>query len=556
MKIDMHVHTIYSDGEKSPKEILEMCHKQNIKIISITDHNNIEGVKIAIQTNPYKDMVVIPGIEFSASSSMVAGQVHILGYNMNLNDTELNSITKLIMQSNKDRIKYAIQVLNEDFGITFDHEDVEEILSSSIGNIGRPELAKLLVKNGYVNDVSQAFSTYLVAIKDKIDKKRIKLSEKECIKYIKDAGGEAFLAHPFTIEYSSNEELKNYIRCLKGLGISGIEVYHSLINPKLSEMLNQFAEEFNLLTSAGSDYHGPFVKPKVNLGKGNNGYELNSKDVTCIEKFKINIPENSKSVQIYANVTKPKAVLWKKRIEDMLRKKEYTLTEKDSDYVIGIGGDGTLIKWLNSVSYDTKASYIGINCGTLGFLQDFDVEDVEKNFDNIVKSKSENMNLLEINIVQNNTMFDFYAINEFKLCGLDFKALRCNVTIKSKAEKQLLEKFVGTGLIFSTSVGSTANNLSAGGAIMFPGDNLIQLTHCESISNSKTKCFKNSLIIPNKNEIIILPFKNDKISVVADGIKVFEGDYDRIEIKFSEKYIPCKKNKNINFVEKLRSKLL
>lgn len=148
MKIDMHVHTIYSDGEKSPKEILEMCHKQNIKIISITDHNNIEGVKIAIQTNPYKDMVVIPGIEFSASSSMVAGQVHILGYNMNLNDAELNSITKSIMQSNKDRIKYAIQVLNEDFGITFDHEDVEEILSSSIGNIGRPELAKLLVKTG------------------------------------------------------------------------------------------------------------------------------------------------------------------------------------------------------------------------------------------------------------------------------------------------------------------------------------------------------------------------------------------------------------------------
>lgn len=556
MKIDMHIHTMYSDGEKTPLEILEMCHKQNIKAISITDHNNLEGVKRAIRVNPYRDLIVLPGIELSAYSSMVDGDVHILGYNMNLEDKELNSVTKSIMLSNQERIRYAIKLLEEEFGVKFENEDVNRMFSECIGNIGRPEIAKLLVKYGYVSNVNQAFSSYLEVIKTKIDAKRIKLSEKECIKYITDAGGDAFLAHPCTIEYKSNEELKKYIKYLKELGLQGIETYHSSISLKLSDKLNELAKEFDLLTSAGSDYHGPLVKPKINLGRGMDGFEFNSEDITYFNKIKDKLPDSFKKVQIYANVTKPKAILWKNRIEAMLKEKEYNITDNEPDYVIGIGGDGTLIKWLNSVSYNSRASYIGINCGTLGFLQDFDVDDVEKHFEEIVNSKSENVNFMEINIIENNKMFKWYSMNEFKLYNSDFKALKCNIKIKSNVDISLLEKFVGTSLIFATSIGSTANNLSAGGAIMFPGDNFIQLTHCEPLINSKTNCFKNSIIIPSDNEIIVMPCRKSQISIVADGIKVFEGTYDRIEIKLSERYISYKKNKNITFVQKLRSKLL
>ena len=90
-KADLHIHSTFSDGELTPMEILDICNKENINVISITDHDNFEGVKKAIKENPYKNITIIPGIEFSAFYPK--GTLHILGYNFDTNDPVLKQIS-------------------------------------------------------------------------------------------------------------------------------------------------------------------------------------------------------------------------------------------------------------------------------------------------------------------------------------------------------------------------------------------------------------------------------------------------------------------------------
>ena len=93
-----------------------------------------------------------------------------------------------------------------------------------------------------------------------------------------------------------------------------------------------------------------------------------------------------KNVELYANTSKEKALLLSSNLRDYLITSGYTLSYDKNiqpDLVIGLGGDGTLLHWLNNNNYNTNAKYIGVNCGTLGFLQDFEVTDIKEFVDNI-----------------------------------------------------------------------------------------------------------------------------------------------------------------------------
>ena len=276
--IDLHVHTIYSDGEHSPKEILELCKKRSITVVGITDHNTVEGCKQAILQNPYEDITIIPGLEFEAKYDVKGANLHILGYNVDLNNKPLNDICNAIMEDNVMRLKSIVELLKSNYGLTFKDLDLDEIYSS-IGNIGRPDIARLCVEYGYATDIEESFKKYLIPIEDKIAKRKAELTDIACIEYIKNAGGIACLAHPIELRMDMYT-LKKYIKFLTDLGLEALEVYQSKHSKEYSEELLKIAKENNLLCSVGSDYHGELITPDIELGYGrNNNLHMNEASI-------------------------------------------------------------------------------------------------------------------------------------------------------------------------------------------------------------------------------------------------------------------------------------
>ena len=281
MYTDLHLHTIYSDGEFSPKDIIEFAKNEQVTTMAITDHNNLKGSKEAILVNPYSDIKIIPGVEFTAKSAPNIN-IHILGYNIDLNDRELNDLAEAYELDAKNQVKSVLQLLKTEYDITFQDSKVEKMFLEP-GNIGRPEVAKLCVACGFAANVEDAFKRLLNPIKPRQAKKQVNPTAEALIKYIIDAGGIACLAHPESLKLTTSE-LREYIKELVSYGLEALEVYHSKNPPELVCELEKIVDEFGLVTSVGSDYHGPIVTPKVHIRHGINE-NLNKKHVSILNKF-------------------------------------------------------------------------------------------------------------------------------------------------------------------------------------------------------------------------------------------------------------------------------
>lgn len=277
--IDMHTHTKYSDGELTPDELILKAQKEGIKTIAITDHDTLLGVQNINIDLENEEIEVIKGIEISIK--VPVGRMHILGYDININDDKLNQkIIELHNNSIYSMIGLICQ-LKKDYNITFETEEILEILNRQ-SNIGRPDLAKLLIKHNYVNSTQEAFEKYLIEAYEKCQQVRKGISSKEGIELIKQANGLAVLAHPVTLK-KKPEELDILIEQLVSEGLDGIEVYHSEHTEEQMKQYLELAQKYNLLISAGSDYHGPTVKPTVKLGLGKENIKV--KQLTLLDKI-------------------------------------------------------------------------------------------------------------------------------------------------------------------------------------------------------------------------------------------------------------------------------
>ncbi len=275
--IDLHTHSTHSDGTKTPSDLLNLAKEQNITVYAITDHDDIEGSKKLVSL-PHEGITIYSGVELSAKIDK--GQMHILGYNIDLENNDLNEKLKELKENSKHNIMLYVKQLKEDYNIELPKEDIDTILNRE-GNIGRPLLALLLIKYGYVESVSEAFDKYLGD--EKVRKYKMWITKEECIKLILDAGGIPVLAHPFTLKMT-NKELKNELNYLVSLGLKGIEVIHSKGNAEQREFYKELAKEFNLITTGGTDYHGPEVKPNIKLGTGiENNVNITEKDITLVD---------------------------------------------------------------------------------------------------------------------------------------------------------------------------------------------------------------------------------------------------------------------------------
>ena len=275
--IDMHTHTNYSDGDYSPTELIKLAKKQNIKIIAITDHDTLEGIKNVPKN--IKGIKVIHGIELTAKVSK--GRMHILGYNIDINNEELNDKMSWLKDKSTNSVISLIEQLKKDYKIYFTHEEIKELINAN-HNLGRPDLARLLIKKGYVKTVQEAFDKYLIAAYDKTRKVNKNLKPEECIKLILNSGGIPVLAHPHSLELD-NKQLEILLRKMIKQGLKGIEVYHSNNTKEEEEFYLYLANKYKLLISGGSDYHGPITKPDIFLGLGKNNIMI--EDLSILNKI-------------------------------------------------------------------------------------------------------------------------------------------------------------------------------------------------------------------------------------------------------------------------------
>lgn len=280
--IDMHCHSIYSDGEKTPDGLIDDAIDKGIGTIAITDHDTLNGIKTIDRTKSKvikSGIMIVDGIELSAKSTK--GTMHILGYDFDKEDKSLNNKMSELRDNRINSVLSVMEQIKRDYGIRFTYEDIRDLVNAN-HNLGRPDLAKLCMKYGYASSVNEAFLKYLNDANEKVRsigcRKGIEYSE--CIDLIAKSNGIPVLAHPKSLELSEKEFLillKEMIKC----GLMGIEVYHSSHSPREMDYYLKIANEYGLLVSGGSDYHGPIVKPSIELGTGiNNNLKIKKLSLT------------------------------------------------------------------------------------------------------------------------------------------------------------------------------------------------------------------------------------------------------------------------------------
>lgn len=244
--IDLHIHSNYSDGTQDIEEIIDISASIPLKVISITDHDTIDGI------NPARNHIIkkqypldlITGTELSSKYGNL--DVHILGYCFNEEDEQFTKILKFYKEKREERAYKIIDKLSDN-GIKLTIELVKSLADG--GSIGRPHIARALVQSGAVENIEEAFSRYLGYFRPAYVPKE-KMTPEQAIQYIHQAGGIAVLAH--SGRYLTDNMLNEFIT----FGLDGIEVYHPIHDNKTTYNLLKKAKENSLLVTGGSDSHG------------------------------------------------------------------------------------------------------------------------------------------------------------------------------------------------------------------------------------------------------------------------------------------------------------
>lgn len=262
MLFDLHCHTNASDGTLSPEALLQRAIEHDVDVLSITDHDCITAFS-QLQTDAAKaclnNLTLIPGIELSAQWRNTA--VHILGFNFRIADP---AILEAVTQQQTARRKRAWMIAErlEKRGLNNIKPQVEK-LGDDI-SIGRPHIANILVAEGKVRSVDEAFRKYLGSGKIG-DVKNQWATLEQVIEWIRDAGGTAVIAHPNKYRLTRTRLLE-LVGEFKALGGHGLEVVSGRQENHESKTLATLCEQFGLLSSCGSDFHKP-GQPWAELGK-------------------------------------------------------------------------------------------------------------------------------------------------------------------------------------------------------------------------------------------------------------------------------------------------
>lgn len=253
-KIDLHMHTNYSDGQHTPEELMIKVKEAGIDLISVTDHDTVDGIEESIEIGKRYGVEVIPGLEIS--SDIRDREVHILAYFIDPLNKELEEYLRFFRAERIKRAARIAEKLNA-LGLTIELDDIMEVAQNSA--VGRPHIAKAMVRKGLVSNYYEAFSKYIGNGCPAYERK-VHVSPRSAFKIISDAGGLSFIAHPGNLPDIIMVELIE-------AGLDGIEVLHPSHLPYQIKHYRGIVNEYFLLESGGSDFHGGERNDYENLGK-------------------------------------------------------------------------------------------------------------------------------------------------------------------------------------------------------------------------------------------------------------------------------------------------
>ncbi|MGB0468320.1 MAG: PHP domain-containing protein [Pontibacterium sp.] len=251
-KYDLHSHTTASDGSLTPAELVSRAQDRSVKILSITDHDTLAGVKQLIAEGLPVDIRLIPGAELTVNWS--GRMIHIIGLNMNPDLPEVHYyLSQLETLRNTRAEKIAARLIKA--GVPDDHFLEQVKKEAGTGSIGRPHFAKVLVKLGVVNTEQAAFKDYLGA--GKVGDVKMQWPDlQEAVDVIRLAGGYSVIAHPTKYKMTFTK-IRTLVADFVAAGGSAMEVSYSGITPNHQVDLERLAAQAGLMVSAGSDFHSP-----------------------------------------------------------------------------------------------------------------------------------------------------------------------------------------------------------------------------------------------------------------------------------------------------------
>jgi predicted metal-dependent phosphoesterase TrpH len=243
-QVDLHIHTTFSDGDMTPEEMVADAQKAGLAGIAITDHDEVEGVRSAQEAVAGSDFIIVPGVELSTSDGK--NDIHILGYLIDINSSELRKYLDIFRDARLNRGIHMVERLRE-MGVDIEVDSVLEIAGG--GAVGRPHIAAALLQNGCVESAEDAFRKY-IGFNSPAYVPKYQLKPSDAFRLIRDAGGVGVMSHPGTTR--KDELITEFIGC----GMRGIEVYHPKHSESEAARYKRLAEKLGLVVTGGSDSHG------------------------------------------------------------------------------------------------------------------------------------------------------------------------------------------------------------------------------------------------------------------------------------------------------------
>jgi predicted metal-dependent phosphoesterase TrpH len=256
--IDLHCHSIFSDGALSPEELIQKAQAHNLRCLSLTDHDTIAGYPRLQQAALHTGITLINGIELSVRWKKY--DIHILGYQLNHTD----ELQALIQRQSDSRIERALLI-----GAALDAMGIENSYLKACElaghqRVARPHFAKVLVNEGRARDMQAAFRQFLGRGRGAYVPTPW-ISIEEAVAGINEAGGQSVIAHP--LKYGlTRTKLHELINVFKDAGGVGIEVVSGEMTVTQMKDLAGLCLRFDLLASSGSDFHGD-AGSRTNLGR-------------------------------------------------------------------------------------------------------------------------------------------------------------------------------------------------------------------------------------------------------------------------------------------------
>jgi 3',5'-nucleoside bisphosphate phosphatase len=259
MPVDLHLHTVHSDGNWTPQQLIDKAVELKLRHIAVTDHDTTAGIAEAV-AHAGDRIEIIPGIEINTiweHSDGSKDDIHILGYFL---DPENAALKKALVRQQDARTNLLTETIEKlsQAGVHITIEDIQAC--AGIGSVGRPHITQAIVKAGGAVDVNEAFDKYMKR-KSPYYVARKSIGPVEAIHAIKAAGGTTSIAHP-----GKEKDIHSIIATLKQEGLDAIEAYHRRHSVEQIQHYIRLASKLGMLITGGSDCHGPYKDHPPSIG--------------------------------------------------------------------------------------------------------------------------------------------------------------------------------------------------------------------------------------------------------------------------------------------------